>query len=81
MGGETFGNRQVPGNTDIKGLRMRIGLALSYDGVHWTRMEGEHHSGAVFDVGEEGEWDSLLNGWPQVVQVGPKDLRCVPERK
>jgi hypothetical protein len=24
---------------------MRIGLCLSFDGVHWTRLEGDHHSG------------------------------------
>jgi hypothetical protein len=25
--------------------------------------------GALFDVGAEGEWDNLYNGWPTVVQV------------
>ena len=28
-------------------------MALSFDGVHWTRFEGDHHSGALFDVGQQ----------------------------
>lgn len=60
---------------DGKGARMRIGVALSYDGTHWSRMEGDHHSGAVFDVGPPGTWDSEGTGWPTVVQHGPGDYR------
>lgn len=71
MGGVSFGGKTLPEGTEIKGLRMRIGLALSYDGIHWTRMEGDHHTGAVFDVGEDGEFDSLLCGWPQVGRRQP----------
>ena len=66
MGGVSFGGKTLPEGTSIKGLRMRIGLALSYDGIHWTRMEGDHETGAIFDVGEDGEFDALMCGWPQV---------------
>jgi hypothetical protein len=59
VGGLKMGAKAVPEGTSIMGLRMRIGLALSFDGVHWTRLEGDHHSGALFDVGEEGEWYTL----------------------
>ncbi len=36
------------------------------DGRHWARIEGEHHTGAVLDVGEAGQWDELFIGGPQV---------------
>ncbi|KAB1205327.1 hypothetical protein CJ030_MR3G001226 [Morella rubra] len=35
-----------------------LGLAISQDGRHWARIEAEHHSGALFDVGSERVWDS-----------------------
>lgn len=51
------------------------GLAISQDGRYWARIEGEHHSGALFDVGSEKEWDSLFIASPQVVFHGNGDLR------
>lgn len=51
------------------------GLAMSQDGRHWARIEGEHHSGALFDVGSDGEWDSLFIASPQVVYHGAGDMR------
>ncbi|XP_027359870.1 uncharacterized protein LOC113868466 [Abrus precatorius] len=51
------------------------GLAISQDGRHWARIEGEHHSGALIDVGSEKEWDSLFISSPQVVYHGNGDLR------
>jgi predicted GH43/DUF377 family glycosyl hydrolase len=51
------------------------GLAISQDGRHWARIEGEHHSGALFDVGSEREWDSPFIAAPQVVFHGSGDLR------
>lgn len=46
--------------------RTRIGLAMSQDGRNWARIEANHHTGALFDAGETGEWDEILNGAPQV---------------
>ena len=43
-----------------------MGLAMSQNGRNWARIEASHHTGALFDVGEEGQWDQLLNGAPQV---------------
>eukprot|EP00873_Tetraselmis_striata_P025374 jgi/Tetstr1/445638/TSEL_003443.t1 len=60
---------------EVEGLRMRPGLALSQDGKNFARIEGDHHSGALFDVGEKGEWDELFIGHPQVLTVRPKDMR------
>jgi len=70
-----MGGKEVPDGTTIMGLRMRIGMALSFDGVHWTRFEGDHHSGALFDVGQQGEWDHLFNAWPSVIQHSKNDFR------
>eukprot|EP00775_Hariotina_reticulata_P008734 gene8734-8914_t len=59
----------------VEGLRMRPGLAMSQDGRNWARIEGDHHTGALFDVGGPGEWDATFIGHPQVVAVGPRDMR------
>jgi hypothetical protein len=50
----------------VEGARLRPGLAMSQDGRSWARIEGDHHSGALFDVGGPGEWDELMVGRPQV---------------
>lgn len=51
--------------------RTRVGLALSQDGRNWARIEGDHHTGALLDVGEPGSWDSLFIGSPQVPLASP----------
>ncbi|CAN1152678.1 hypothetical protein LINPERPRIM_LOCUS29075 [Linum perenne] len=56
-------------------FRSLPGLAISQDGRHWARIEGDHHSGALFDVGTDGEWDSQFIASPQVVFHGSGDLR------
>ena len=38
---------------------------MSQDGMNWARIEGEHHTGAVLDVGEAGEWDEVFIANPQ----------------
>ncbi|VVA92376.1 unnamed protein product [Arabis nemorensis] len=56
-------------------FRSLPGLAISQDGRHWARIEGEHHSGALFDVGSEKDWDFLYIASPHVVFHGSGDLR------
>ncbi|XP_020695957.1 uncharacterized protein LOC110109299 [Dendrobium catenatum] len=51
------------------------GLAMSQDGRHWARIEGEHHSGALLDVGAAGQWDSAFIASPKVVYHGRNDFR------
>ncbi|KAI3429174.1 uncharacterized protein J3R85_008598 [Psidium guajava] len=51
------------------------GLACSQDGRHWARIEGDHHSGALLDVGSEKEWDSLFIAAPHVIVHESDDLR------
>jgi len=64
------------GNVDKgKIFKSLPGLAMSQDGRHWARIEGEHHSGALFDAGSEREWDSLFIAGPRVVFHGNSDLR------
>ncbi|KAK9838636.1 hypothetical protein WJX74_000352 [Apatococcus lobatus] len=58
-----------------EGLRLRPGLAMSQDGRNWARIEGEHHTGALFEVGKAGEWDEAFIAGPQVVAAGPNDMR------
>ncbi|KAH7314489.1 hypothetical protein KP509_21G004900 [Ceratopteris richardii] len=55
--------------------RTRPGLAMSHDGRSWARIECDHYSGALFDVGQEGEWDSLFIADPHVVFFTTDDLR------
>eukprot|EP00904_Undaria_pinnatifida_P003951 jgi/Undpi1/13557/HiC_scaffold_8.g03216.m1 len=63
------------GNAPPKGVRLRIGVALSQDGVNWCRVEGEHSSGACIDVGGDGEWDRLFVGWPVVLNHKEQEFR------
>ncbi|KAF0900590.1 hypothetical protein E2562_033112 [Oryza meyeriana var. granulata] len=47
------------------------GLAISQDGRHWARIEGDHHTGALLGVGEEEE-DDEHRGWEARCVVAPK---------
>ncbi|XP_052198768.1 uncharacterized protein LOC127805954 [Diospyros lotus] len=60
---------------DGKILKSLPGLACSQDGRHWTRIEGENHSGALLEVGAKNEWDSSFIASPKVVFHGRDDLR------
>lgn len=74
---ERFHNDGSSSSSDENGkvFRSLPGLAISQDGRHWARIEGEHHSGALFDVGLDKEWDSLFIAYPQVVFHASGDLR------
>ena len=52
----------------VKGFPLRIGRAVSLDGVAWQRTEGPVR-GAVLDAGAEGEPDASGVGWPQVLRL------------
>lgn len=73
-----FGNPEryhLCGEKSVVYYRSLPGLAISQDGRHWARIEGEHHSGALFDVGSEKDWDFLYIASPHVVFHGSGDLR------
>jgi len=73
---------RVPDDALIKGMKLRIGTALSQDGIAWGRIEGEDPSGACMvpydpaDVNQEiqeGIAEELYCGWPDVVVNPVKD--------
>ncbi|XP_076948358.1 uncharacterized protein LOC143620577 [Bidens hawaiensis] len=70
-----FGLENLENGEFGKMRRSLPGLAMSHDGRHWARIEGEHHSGSLFDSGPKGEWDSTFIASPQVVLHTSGDLR------
>lgn len=70
-----IGNLSGENGSNGKIFKSLPGLAISQDGRHWARIEGEHHSGALLDVGSDEDWDSLFIASPQVVFHGNGDLR------
>jgi hypothetical protein len=60
------GSGGAASSSTLEGFKLRPGLAMSQDGRNWARIEADHHTGALFDVGEPGEWDELFVGAPQV---------------
>lgn len=67
---------QFGGESDFRKVFKSLpGLAISQDGRNWARIEGDHHSGALFDVGSNGDWDSLYIASPHVVFHSAGDLR------
>ncbi len=52
---------------DRRGFPLRAGLAVSRDGLHWTRTDGPY-DGALMDVGAPGDFDAFVIGWPQVIR-------------
>lgn len=59
----------------IKGMKMKIGVAVSQDGISWGRVEGDDPSGACvvpFDRNDPNQdklkiEEELYCGWPEVV--------------
>eukprot|EP01031_Cornospumella_fuschlensis_P030990 gene30990-37453_t len=58
-------------NIKAMGAKMEIGVAVSQDGVHWSRVEGPSAFGSVLEVSKEGEaFDFSFVGWPSVIETG-----------
>jgi predicted GH43/DUF377 family glycosyl hydrolase len=51
----------------LKGMEIRIGRAISDDGVNWARVDGPCR-GAWLDHGGMTDWDALMVNGPQVVR-------------
>lgn len=68
---------RVPEGKTIKGMKLKIGAAISQDGITWGRVEGDDPSGACmvpFDTSNTNSQDygkehpeELYCGWPEVV--------------
>jgi predicted GH43/DUF377 family glycosyl hydrolase len=54
---------------EIRGMKMEIGLAVSQDGLHWSRVEGPSPHGAVLEIGKEGEFDNIFVINPTVIEL------------
>jgi len=77
-----YTEREVPEEATIKGMNLKIGAAISQDGLTWGRVEGDDPSGACMvpydandinqDVGGLDIAEELYCGWPEVV-VNPVD--------
>ena len=52
-----------------------VAVVLLQDGTNWARIEGEHHTHAIFDRGEAGDFDAVFVAQPQVLAAGPNDMR------
>jgi predicted GH43/DUF377 family glycosyl hydrolase len=69
----TFGGNSetaLIGELTVIGGKMEIGVAVSNDGAHWSRVEGPSAYLSVLEVGQPGEFDSLFVGWPCVLEIG-----------
>ena len=57
------------------GTAMKIGVAVSQDGINWCRVEGGGPTGEAIELDEEGENDRVLVGWPQVINHSNEEFR------
>ena len=59
------------GDKEMKGVRMEIGVCVSQDGSHWSRVEGANPLGSILEPGDPADFDGQMIGWPVVVEDGP----------
>ena len=58
------------GAPSVKGLRMEIGVAVSQDGAHWSRVEGPNPYGSILEPGKgRDDVDHEFVGWPCVIET------------
>jgi len=69
MESSTTNNAAPPPETKIQGMKMRIGVALSQDGITWGRIEGDDPTGACMvpyeksDPSTKGDIDTASTVW------------------
>lgn len=66
-------NDAVPADATIQGMKMRIGVAVSQDGVTWGRVEGDDPTGAMvvpYDKKDPNSWENVA------VADMPEELYC-----
>lgn len=73
----TFGGNGDSVTIDDKkvlGAKLEIGVSVSRDGAHWSRIEGPSAYGAIVEVGSPDssplDFDALFVGWPSVIEFG-----------
>jgi predicted GH43/DUF377 family glycosyl hydrolase len=52
------------------GAKLEIGVAISQDGAHWSRIEGDGKYLSIVEAGEINDFDALFCGWPCIVEDG-----------
>lgn len=52
-------------NSKIMGMNMCIGIAISQDGIHWGRVEGDYPNGSILEPDEQ----ELYCAWPDVIKL------------
>ena len=57
------GNKYILWYSGINGGSLRIGIALSGDGIHWEKSADN----PVIDIGDEGKWDEVCAFSPMVL--------------
>ncbi len=71
FGGDTsVASWQPPGmqsTAERRGFPLRLGTAVSLDGLSWTREDGPFR-GAHLDIGQPGSFDALMVGWPRLIE-------------
>lgn len=68
-----FGGRNdavLVNDVKVTGLRLEIGVAVSQDGAHWSRVEGPNAHCSILEPGKVDEWDGQSVGWPSVLEFG-----------
>jgi hypothetical protein len=68
----TFG-----GSTDMvtvnekntKGLKLEIGVAVSQDGIHWSKVEGTSPYASIVQPGALTDFDGQFVGWPSILEL------------
>lgn len=69
----------VPEDATIKGMKLRIGTAISQDGITWGRVEGNDPSGACvvpYDANDENQSHGGKDEDGNVLNI-PEELYCV----
>lgn len=70
---ETATTTSVPADATVQGMKMRIGVAVSQDGVTWGRVEGDDPTGAMvvpYDKKDPNSWENVA------VADMPEELYC-----
>lgn len=68
------GNNEVltmsEGTKKVIGGKMEIGVAVSMDGVHWSKVEGPSAYSSILESGRNpDDYDAMFVGWPSVLEV------------
>eukprot|EP01035_Chromulina_nebulosa_P016908 gene16908-22397_t len=71
FGGSTS-TTNLPNGDIVKGLKLGVGVAVSQDGIHFSKIEGPSISSSILDPGSSDEFDSLFVGWPSIVELSNK---------